>query len=184
MVHSHLGHSHSFDRFLTPSGTLSHTQIHTCTKGLRRWIETLLKGTPGVGSNVELKSDAEKKAESDYRQSTLAPIGCSEEATAALIAAFNAREAELVAHAKSLSVSQFADWSLKDYDWSARVTLASSAISNLRTPTLVLSLLLTSPDGRSRTVRMELDQAGLDSILEQMGRVNQIVQEYSTTTST
>lgn len=138
---------------------------------------------PGHGANPELKSDADKQAELDFIQSSTAQFGCTPETSAALATAYHAREMELQNHAKQMSVSQFSEWSLKDYDWSARVTLASSSLSNLRTPTLVLSLLLTSPDGRTRNVKLELDQTGLDKVLEQMDQVKKIVQEYSTTTS-
>ena len=110
-------------------------------------------------------------------------MGCSAETAAALATAYQARELELQSYSKQLSVSQFSDWSLKDYDWSARVTLASSSLSNLRTPTLILSLLLQAPDGRTRNVKLELDQAGLDKVLQQMGQVKAIVQDFSTTTS-
>jgi hypothetical protein len=88
---------------------------------------------------------------------------------------------ELLAHSRSKTVTAFAPWSLKDFDWTARVTLASSALSNLRTPVLQLNLTLASPDGRLRQVPLELDRAGLDRVLEQMAKVNAVVQEYETT---
>lgn len=183
MVHEYLGHAHSYDSFLPAAADAvpSASQLHSMVSSLQSWMQSLLKSTPGAGGNSELKSDADRQGEVEFVTASAKQLGCAEDVASLLASAYLAREPELVAHARALSVSSFAEWSLKDYDWSARVTLASSALSNLRTPVVLLSLLLAAPDGRTRTVQMELDQAGLDSVLAQMAQVNAVVQEYSTT---
>ena len=57
---------------------------------------------------------------------------------------------------------------LKDFDWSARITLASDNISGLRTPLVILKLFLTSPDGITEERILELSQLELDSLLNNL----------------
>lgn len=131
----------------------------------------------------EAPSAAGSEEVSKFVSEQAATLGCTAAVSSLLTKLLLARLGELVQDAKVRSVRQFAPWSLKEFDWNARVTLASSALSNLRTPVLQLTLTLAAPDGRTRDVQLEMDRDGLDRVLDQMAKVNGVVQEYSTTTS-
>jgi DNA-directed RNA polymerase specialized sigma24 family protein len=105
------------------------------------------------------------------------------------VSALASRWPELESWARSRAVTQLSHWSLRDFDFDARVTLASSALANVREPTLLLSLLLAQPQSQAasdaglspatRKLALELGREDLDKLLEQMSKINQIVQQYT-----
>ena len=221
VVHEMIGHAHSYDHFLPPAAATPATpasasaatsdslpspvQLHALIAALRVWVQTQLQRCNAPLPMLPVESDQQDAASSsssppsvataaDSSASILADLakqGCGAAEAALLLSAFRAREAELVSWARSRAVTQLSEWSLRDFDWSARVTLASSSLANLREPTLLLSLMLGAPQpsgagqqqqGPTRKLALELSQANLDAVLEQMDKINQVVQQYSTTT--
>jgi hypothetical protein len=124
----------------------------------------------------------------------LTKAGVSSAAASALVSAYTVRLPELESWARARSVTQLSEWSLRDFDFDARVTLASSSLANVRTPSLLLSLLLAAPQAESelglgaakpatRKLALEMSRENLDAVLAQMEKINQVVQQYSVTSA-
>ena len=57
---------------------------------------------------------------------------------------------------------------LKDFDWSARITLASDKISGIRVPIVLLKLFLLLPNGTIEEKTLEFSQAELNDFLNNL----------------
>ena len=64
--------------------------------------------------------------------------------------------------------STFSPFYLKDIDWTVKLVLASDCASVLRQPLLMVTLYLASRTGVSKTVKLELNQTELDSLIESL----------------
>lgn len=179
VVDESIGHAYSYDSFLSTASksSLSPLQLRTTVDALKAFIAQLLRTSPVAAGTADAKPD------NDWLNAQTKALGVNDTVAAALYSAYLARERELIAHAKRTAVTQLSEWSLRDYDWSARVTIASSSISNLQTPLLLLTLTLAQPNGTTKEVQLELDEAGLERLLTQMDKLNTAVQQYSTTTA-
>lgn len=208
VAHELLGHSFSYAQFTAPTAggggggdgdgdaLPSAVQLHAALGALRAWTRLQLsRALPADPSATAAAAEAERVAQVDAARAELAQQGCSDAAASPLLSAYLARESELRAWARAQSVAQLSEWALRDFDWSARVTLASSALANVREPTLLLSLLLAAPApsaaaagaavagaAPTRKLALELNQTELDRVLAQMEKINQVVQQYSTNT--
>jgi len=201
VAHELLGHTFSYTQFTasTPGGAdadslPSAVQLHAALTALRVWTRLQLsRALPVDPLATAAAAEAERVAQVDAARAELLQQGCSEAAAAPLLSAFLARESELRAWARSQSVTQLSEWALQYFDWCSRVTLASSALANVREPTLLLSLLLAAPTpsaaagaaagaAPTRKLALELNQTELDRVLAQMEKINQVVQQYSTNT--
>ena len=66
---------------------------------------------------------------------------------------------------------------LKDFDWSARVMIASDKISGLRAPIVLLKLFLSLPNGAIEEKNLELSQTELNSLLIDLKQAKQKIRE-------
>ena len=57
---------------------------------------------------------------------------------------------------------------LKDFDWSARIVLASDKISGLRDPLVSLKLFLTLPEGHIEEKDIELSVSDVNTLLSNL----------------
>ncbi len=73
---------------------------------------------------------------------------------------------QLVEHLVSISSSH-----LTDFDWSLRLTMATSHLSHVRTPMLILTLYTRRLDGSSHEYTFEMTRDDLDRALTSLSKV-------------
>ena len=66
---------------------------------------------------------------------------------------------------------------LKDFDWSARVVLASDKISGLKQPLVILKLFLSNPSGSLEEKQIELSQEELGKFLTNLKAARQKIND-------
>jgi hypothetical protein len=69
---------------------------------------------------------------------------------------------------------------LKDFDWSARVVLASDKISGLRSPLVILKLFLKKQNGDIEEQSIELSSAELSRFLGTLNSAKQKIADLKT----
>ncbi len=68
---------------------------------------------------------------------------------------------------------------LKDFDWSLKMVMASDKLAEIANPTLVLSLDLKGSDGSSKLVQFELSKESLDKLLSTCGDITKVVRQLT-----
>ena len=66
---------------------------------------------------------------------------------------------------------------LRDFDWSARIVLASDKISGLKQPLVILKLFLDKGDGELEEKEIELSKQELNSLLTSLKQARQKIKE-------
>jgi len=178
---------------LDESAAAALTLTHTHAAAMREWIrQCMAEGIVGGsdesnGTVTDTASSSSSSSPSAALTSTLTSLGVPSAISSTLTSAFLFRRAELFAFARRCSIQNLANWGLVDFDWEARLTLASSALSHMRSPSVSVAFGVASPRHHSdsatcnaRKVQVEMDAAALDRVLEQMEQINRIVQEYTT----
>ena len=66
---------------------------------------------------------------------------------------------------------------LRDFDWSARIVLASDKISGLKQPLVILKLFLQTGSGEITEKEIELSQQELNNLLETLTQAKQKIKE-------
>jgi len=70
---------------------------------------------------------------------------------------------------------QLAPVSLEDFDSSLQLVLSSDAVATMRTPVLLLHLILHKITGARETLTIELDKTSLDRMLNSFAQISQAV---------
>lgn len=66
---------------------------------------------------------------------------------------------------------------LRDFDWSARIVLASDKISGLKQPLVILKLFLEKGSGELEEKEIELSQQELNRLLASLKEAKQKIKE-------
>eukprot|EP00456_Euglypha_rotunda_P012233 TRINITY_DN13429_c0_g1_i2.p1 TRINITY_DN13429_c0_g1~~TRINITY_DN13429_c0_g1_i2.p1 ORF type:complete len:218 (-),score=32.71 TRINITY_DN13429_c0_g1_i2:130-783(-) len=96
----------------------------------------------------------------------LKEVVSAEKTVKTLLTVVAARREEITKQLKNKHVS-LAPVSLKDFDWSLRMTLSSDKLSTLREPLLLLTLSLQD-SGAGKNINLELSKAELENVLKSL----------------
>jgi len=109
-------------------------------------------------------------------QAALVQSGVSSGVASALFGCVTARREELVDALRDDALHMGGTY-LKDFDWSLRMTVASSKLANMQSPNLLVSLQLAEPGmppEASLPLTVQLGPAELDNLIERLEEAAQV----------
>lgn len=114
----------------------------------------------------------------DDMTSALTEAKIEQKAAQAFTAVVEARRNDVMDRLAKEASSMFPR-SLRDFDWSLKMVMASDKLADINDTIMTLSLNISRPNGPPETVRLELNKESLDNLLKACSAAGKTVRQLS-----